>query len=370
MFEAAKSAKHLTVCGWYLAVTNRLAIRFYLSRRLSGCWQPMFKLNKIKVTPLAAESFGVRSMCTLVETPDVILLLDAGISLCPYRFSLPPHPIEFKTIASLRKRIAEAADKAEVVTISHYHFDHHTPSYEDWMVNWTEAGETARQIYQDKTVLMKNPRENINPSQRHRAWMFQKTGGKYAKALELADGKTFTFGTTALRFSEAVPHGPDNSMLGWVVMATVEYEGEQFLFAPDVQGPMSTHTADLITAAKPQVIMVGGPPFYLGGFKISEAQLKFGLENLTRVVEAAPLTILEHHALRDEAWRERTEQVHAAALKAEHDLVTAAEFVGEENVFLESRRRQLYRENPPSKEFEKWMRESAKSKNVGKPPLD
>jgi hypothetical protein len=50
--------------------------------------------------------------------------------------------------------------------------------------------------------------------------------------------------------------------------------------------------------------------------------------------------------------------------------VTAAEFVGEENVFLESRRRQLYRENPPSKEFEKWMRESAKSKNVGKPPLD
>ena len=51
-------------------------------------------LSKIKVTPLAAESFGVRSMCTLVETPDVAVLLDAGVSLCPYRFSLPPHPIE------------------------------------------------------------------------------------------------------------------------------------------------------------------------------------------------------------------------------------------------------------------------------------
>jgi len=118
-------------------------------------------LSKIKVTPLAAESFGVRSMCTLVETPDVTVLLDAGISLCPYRFSLPPHPIEFQTIARLRKLIAETADKAEVVTISHYHFDHHTPSYEDWVVNWTEANETARQIYQDKTVLMKNPREKL-----------------------------------------------------------------------------------------------------------------------------------------------------------------------------------------------------------------
>ena len=123
-------------------------------------------LNKVKVTPLAAESFGVRSMCTLVETPDITVLLDAGISLAPYRFSLLPHPIEFQTIARLRKRIAEAAEKAQVVTISHYHFDHHTPSYEDWLVNWTQATETARQIYQNKTVLMKNPKEKINASQR------------------------------------------------------------------------------------------------------------------------------------------------------------------------------------------------------------
>ena len=152
-------------------------------------------------------------------------------------------PLSFKQSARLRKRIAEAADKAEVVTISHYHFDHHTPSYEDWVVNWTEANETARQIYQDKTVLMKNPREKINASQRQRAWLFQKTGGKYAKKLEAADGKTFTYGQTALRFSEPVAHGSEDSMLGWVIMAVVEHEGERFMFAPDVQGPMSSSYA-------------------------------------------------------------------------------------------------------------------------------
>ncbi len=327
-------------------------------------------LNKIKVTPLAAESFGVRSMCTLVETPDVAVLLDAGVSLCPYRFRLPPHPTEFKTIAKLRRRIAEAADKAEVVTISHYHFDHHTPSYEDLLVNWTEANETARQIYQGKKVLMKNPRDKINASQRQRAWLFQKTGGKHAKALETADGKAFAFGKeTVLRFSDAVFHGPDDSMLGWVVMALVECQGERFMFAPDVQGPMSTRTLELIKAAKPQVIMLGGPPFYLGGFKVSEAQLQLGLKNLTAVVEAVPLTILEHHTLRDEMWQQKTKQVYAKAAEVGHKVVTAAEFAGHENIFLESKRKMLYVENPPSKEFEKWMREGLTEKSSTKPPI-
>ena len=242
--------------------------------------KPKKAVSKIKVTPLAGESFGVRSMCTLVETPDVTVLLDAGISLCHYRFSLPPHPFEFQTIAKLRKKIAEAADKANVVTISHYHFDHHTPSYEDWVVNWTEANETARQIYQNKTVLMKNPREKINANQRQRAWLFQKTGGKYAEKLEAADGKNFTYGRTTLRFSEAVAHGSEDSMLGWVIMATVEYDCERFMFAPDVQGPMSGHTLELILDEAPTVIMLGGPPFYLGGFRVNFAQLEQGLRSL------------------------------------------------------------------------------------------
>jgi hypothetical protein len=325
-------------------------------------------LNKIKVTPLAAESFGVRSMCTLVETPGVAVLLDAGISLCPYRFSLPPHPIEFQTIAPLRKTIAEAADKAAVTTISHYHFDHHTPSFEDWVVNWTEDGETARQIYHDKTVLMKNPKEKINASQRQRAWMFQKTAGKVAKALEAADGKTFNYGKTKLWFSEAVAHGSDDSMLGWVVMAVVEHGDERFMFAPDIQGPMSTHTLELILAAKPTLIMLGGPPLYLGGFRVEMAQLEQGLRNLERIVEAVPLVILEHHALRDESWRPKMEGVFQKAVKLGHRIVTAAEYTGKENLFLESKRKQLYREHPPSSEFKAWMK-TLNNKTIAKPPI-
>jgi predicted metallo-beta-lactamase superfamily hydrolase len=325
-------------------------------------------LKKMKVTPLASESFGVRSMCTLVETPDIAVLLDAGVSLAPYRFNLPPHPIEFQTIARLRQNIAKAADKSTVTTISHYHFDHHTPSYEDWVVNWTDDGETARQIYRGKRVLAKNPKENINANQRQRAWMFQKTGGKHAKSVEAADGKTFIFGNTKLSFSEAVVHGSDTSVLGWVIMTTIERDGERFMYAPDVQGPISSHTTQLILQTKPAALMLGGPPLYLAGFRVEAAQIEHALRNLERIVEAVPTVILEHHALRDEFWRSKMDIVFQKAKDHEHLIVTAAEYISKENRFLESKRQQLYHDHPPSKEFLEWTK-SLNNKKIEKPPL-
>jgi predicted metallo-beta-lactamase superfamily hydrolase len=115
--------------------------------------------------------------------------------------------------------------------------------------------------------------------------------------------------------------------------------------------------------------MIGGPPFYLGGFRVDERQLQRGIDNLLSLVEAVPLTVLEHHALRDENWRERTQQIFASATAAGHRVLTAAEFAGGENLFLESRRKQLYVENPPSKEFEKWMRLDEKQISHVKPPI-
>lgn len=327
-------------------------------------------LKHVRIIPLAAESLGVRSMCTYVETPDVKILLDAGVSLGPRRFGLPPHPEEFRAIDFCRRRMAEFAEEAEVLTLSHYHFDHHTPSYEDWLCNWTEKTETARQIYEGKTVLVKNPREKINHSQRRRGWMFRKTGGKFADRLEIADGKTFIFGrSTKIRFSEPVFHGRENSPLGWVLMTTIEYQGEKFTFTSDIQGPMYPHTLDLILRERPQVIMVGGPPIYLSGFKVEEENIQKGLRNLEKVVEAVPHTILEHHILRDRDWREKAKNVFEKADECGHKVFTAAEFSGKKNLFLESVRRQLFGENPPSKEFRGWMRKNRGAKRHTKPPL-
>jgi predicted metallo-beta-lactamase superfamily hydrolase len=330
--------------------------------------KPHKTFDKIKVTPLASESFGVRSMCTMVETPDVSVLLDAGVSLCPYRFNLPPHPIEFRTIQKLREKIAKAADKAQVVTISHYHYDHHTPSFEDWVVNWTEQTQTARQIYQGKEVLVKHSKEKINASQRQRAWMFQKAGGKYAKLLSHADGKTFTYGGTKLIFSEPVAHGENNSMLGYVVMVTIECEGERFMFAPDVQGPMAEHTLQLILSTEPSLLMIGGPPFYLAGFRVNESALQHAVNNLSKIIEVVPTLILEHHALRDLFYEQKISVLREQAVNIGHKVLNAAEYVGDENLFLESRRKQLFRDFPPSEEFKQWMK-TLNNKVISKPPL-
>lgn len=326
-------------------------------------------LKRLRVTPLAAESLGVRSMCTYVETPDVRVLLDAGVSLCPKRFGLPPHPKEFQAIVKSRERIAEAAAKAEIVTISHYHHDHYTPSFEDWLCNWTSRDATAKQIYEGKTVLIKNPREQINYSQRERAWIFQKTPGKYAARMEVADGRTFKFGGTLLRFHEPVFHGPENSELGWVLMTTVTCEDDRLVFAPDVQGPMAETTVKMILEEDPQLVIIGGPPLYLEGTKVATNEIRRALENLSTIIKTVPHTVLEHHILRDKNWQEKATGVFYAAYETGHTVQTAAEYLGQKNRFLEANRKELYHVDPPAKDFEAWMRLEENAQRLTKPPL-
>jgi len=324
-------------------------------------------LQKIKVVPLAAESFGVRSMCSYIETPDVKMLLDAGVSLGPSRYGFPPHPKEYKVLAECRKRIADAAEKAEVVTISHYHFDHHTPSYTDWCYNWSSEA-VARQIYEGKIVLAKSCRSKVNFSQRRRGWMFSKTGGSYAKELIYADGKVFEFGETKLRFSEPVFHGPENSQLGWLLMVTIEHEDEKLLYTSDVQGPMANSTLQLILAQNPQMVIIGGPPTYLGGL-VKQENLQKGIRNLESLAKDVPLIVLDHHLLRDEKWRKLSQPIFDSASKTGHKVITAIEFLKKQDNLLECQRKKLFEIEPPSSEFNKWMKLPPLKRKLIKPPI-
>jgi len=328
----------------------------------------VWMLRKIRVVPLADESFGVRSMCTYVETPDLRILLDAGVSLAPNRFGFPPHSREYEAIAECREKIAEASEKAEVVTLSHYHFDHHTPSYVDWFCNWSSP-DVAKQIYEGKIVLVKSYREMVNFSQRRRGWMFQKTGGKHAKILEIADGRTFDFGDTSVGFSEPVFHGPADSMLGWILMTSIEYDGEKMLFASDVQGPMCDTTLETILAEQPQLIVIGGPPTYLSEFRVREEHIALGMQNLEKLATTVPVVVLGHHLLRDKEWKQLSQPIFDAAKKSGHSVVPAAEFIGKENSMLESRRKHLFELEPPEVDFERWMKLPLPKRKLVKPPI-
>ena len=325
-------------------------------------------LKEIRVVPLAAESLGVRSMCTYIETSDVRILFDAGVSLCPSRFGFPPHPKEYEALATCQKRILDAIPDVDVIALSHYHFDHHVPSFVDWFSLWSSA-ETAKYIYSGKLVLAKDHRAMINPNQRRRGWMFRRTGGKQARRLENADGRAFEFGETELKFSAPVFHGSKNTPLGWVLMVTVQCGDDKVLFAPDVQGPMHNPTLELILNEKPQLIIIGGPPLYLTGFKVSEDQIQRGMKNLKAIVENVPLVILEHHILREERWRELSKPIFEAASKSGHMIATAAEFVRKKNNLLELQRKKLFENEPPSSEFRKWLKLPLPKRKLIRPPI-
>jgi predicted metallo-beta-lactamase superfamily hydrolase len=114
--------------------------------------------------------------------------------------------------------------------------------------------------------------------------------------------------------------------------------------------------------------MMGGPPLYLEGGRVSEYRIKQALLNLERIADVVPLIILEHHALRDEAWRVKLSDTLAKAEAHEHRILTAAEYAGKENLFLESNRKRLFDQYPVSEEFKQWMK-TLTSKTIAKPPL-
>ncbi|MEM2094397.1 MAG: MBL fold metallo-hydrolase [Candidatus Bathyarchaeia archaeon] len=321
----------------------------------------------MRFTPLAAESLGVRSMCTYVETPDVRILIDPGVSLGP-RFSLLPHPKEYRALISARNRLSSIAKQAEIVTISHYHFDHATPAYTDYVWNFSNLA-VAEQLYKDKLVFAKDYRSAINPSQRRRGWMLHQTMEKSVCRFEVADGQVYIIGGTKLKFSEPVYHGERGSVLGWVLMLTVEHDDERFLHASDVQGPIVPETAEKIIAEKPKMLYIGGPPTYLAEYRQLTSKVESAWDSLERIVRVVPQVIIDHHFMRAGEWPLNFMRVIDASKEAGHRICTAAQALGMMNELLESQRMKLYLEEPPSKEFLDWTRLPDERRRLTMPPV-
>ncbi|MBS7644466.1 MAG: hypothetical protein QW569_03285 [Candidatus Bathyarchaeia archaeon] len=324
-------------------------------------------MPSIRVRPIAFESMGVRSMCTLVESPDVDILIDPGLSLGP-RFSLLPHPEEYKARSRLRRRLLEAAGGASVLAVTHYHYDHYTPFFDESV--WTGSTvEEAEVLYQGKEVLAKSYRGKVNLSQRRRGWLFWKGLSERGINAREADGSTFTFGETELKFSEPVPHGEQDSMLGWVLMLLIERGGEKVLFTSDIQGPMATSTMRLIEEWRPQLAVIGGPPIYLRGYRVSDEAIGKALTNMLSLARLIPMIIVDHHLLRDPGWTDFLAPISKVAEVNGGVVHTAASYLGAPATPLEYKRKDLYASEPPSWEFSEWVKMPEDSRRKTPPPV-
>ena len=283
----------------------------------------------MKVTPIAADSLGTRSMATLVKTKDCSIIIDPSVALAPLRYRLSPHPLELQKLDEHWDKIKELSKKSDVLVVTHYHYDHHNPDIPE--------------IYEGKTVFLKHPTKKINKSQRGRAKHFLEQLGELPVVIHYSDGREFSFGKTKIKFSKPVFHGTNNR-LGYVTEVCVEEKDKCFVFTSDVEGPSINDQVKFIIEENPDLVYLDGPMTYMLGYRYSKASLMQSIKNIMLIFVKTKIEklIVDHHFLRDIRWGNRMNEVYTAAEKHDVKVMTAAEYLGLENVMLEARRKELY----------------------------
>ena len=323
----------------------------------------------IKFEFAGAESLGVRSLATFVATPDIKVLVDAGAAL-GMRSYLLPHPLEYRALKETKERIVKYAQKADCITISHYHFDHYIATWKEIDAIWSWSSyEQAKEVYGDKTIYAKAYRKDINISQRKRGYLFWKIATDFCKKMVYVDDTEYKFGDTAITFSPPLHHGDNNSLLGYVLGTLISHDEQKFLHCADIQGPSSEETLKFILKVKPDILVLSGPPMYLSGFKIEPDIIQTGLRNLGKIVKSIKHTIVDHHLLRSEEGLNVIKELKIDAKKNGNRVSSIAEFMGKDNNLLEAKRKKLYYENPPDGEFQKWLKMKPAKQSATLPPV-
>jgi len=329
------------------------------------------------------DSFGAKSSATLVKTEDVSVLIDPGVAVMQPSFPASlTEKVRWKEKG--KREIKSAAKKADVIVISHYHWDHFLPQ--------------DVETYKNKIVLAKNPNQYINDSQRQRAldfyskilehlqdqelndtleepkakWFrdpfkdlkearrknfggynkrrqelldkgrnwFEKRAEKWARSkwipemklekceVRFAEGKSYEFGKTKIKFTEPLFHGIEYSRVGWVYSTIIERGNEKLLHSSDLNGPIIEDYASLIIKENPDYLILDGPMTYMLGYTLNLTNFRRVLENAKRIVEEVDFKVMiwDHHLPREKKFRERTREVWTLARKLKKNLLTAREF--------------------------------------------
>ena len=276
----------------------------------------------MKIRILNSDSFGVRSMATVVEIKGYKILIDPGAALGPYRYGLEPAPIEIEELEKAYEIIEKEAEDATHIIITHYHYDHYTPEAE---------------YYKGKVLIIKHPEKYINKSQFGRAKLFLKNLEELGVEPIKTNENIFKLEENVeIELSPPMPHGPKGTRLGYVIMVYIvdKESGKSFLFTSDVQGPMFEGALNWILERKPEIVFVDGPATYLGGYRISYKNIEEGLKNLKIIAQNVKKLIADHHMGRDIKYHEY--------IFGYQNIMSAATFMGHQERFLEARRKELW----------------------------
>jgi len=330
--------------------------------------------------PVWFDSFGAKSSCVLVSTPDINVLIDPGVAIMQPSFPASEREKEFFRLKGLRA-IKKASKKANVIVISHYHYDHFLKD--------------ELKIYNKKLIFAKNPNEFINESQRERALEFFSNLYKHFEGIKLSklmkkekpktypdpadglslkkellkqglrwfrdrvrswnnylkipeiegenltvrypEGREFQFANTKLRFTKPIFHGVEFSKLGWIFLTIVEYKGKKLMHSSDLSGPIVEDYAELIIKENPDILILDGPMTYMFGYLLNRTNLERAISNAVEILKRTDTEIIiyDHHLLREPRYKEHTKRVWDEAKRLKKRLYTAAEHIGKTPKVLE-----------------------------------
>ena len=337
------------------------------------------------------DSMGAKSSCVYISTRGIKLIIDPGVAIMHPSF--PGSWAEkIRWLEEGTREVLKYLNRADVVIISHYHYDHFIPDNPE--------------VYVGKTLFVKNPNVFINDSQYERAYRFFSglfevvvgedlqgrlvehdeikpedplKGIPVARSLDLGDyndrrrelldkglkwfknrvkawnsrkfipeidsknirvffaeGKTFSFGRIKLSFSKPVFHGIEFSRVGWVFITEISDGRFKIIHSSDVNGPIIEDYAEYIIRRDPDVLILDGPMTYMLGYTLNLINFKRIVKNLKRIIsetKSNPI-ILDHHLPREKRFKERLSEVYRLAETEGKEVLTAAEYYGEEPVVL------------------------------------
>jgi len=261
------------------------------------------------------------------------MIIDPGVELAPKRFNLPPHQIEINKKEELWLKIEKYLKKSDLVAITHYHYDHYNP--------------LATDLLKEKTLFMKDYNIYINKNQKNRADILLKNISRINKSekpsIIIADGKELDLEDIHICFSSPVFHGV-NARLGYVIQVFVSDGEKGFLFTSDVEGPSTDEQVKFVIEKSPDILFVDGPMTYLLGRSYSYLALERSIENLENIMSDTNVKeiIIDHHFMRDLKYRDKIERLYDYSEDLGVKILSAAEFMREENNLLEARRKELY----------------------------
>lgn len=327
-------------------------------------------------------------MCVRVETDDTSIVIDPSAAIMH-----PSYPLEQEEKLSLRRQatsaIQQAAEKADHIIVTHYHYDHHfLPSTE---------GIDFSKVFDDKELWIKDPNQWVNFSQWKRSRQFVKALYKlksersnvsekdlekqavetdyrdpledlqllqqldeknpddrreriYAKRrktfikrtrlwntephiceptsqVHFADGQTIVEDETRIRITQPLFHGVRYARTGWVIAVVIEKNDEKFLYSSDIQGPTIEDYAQWIIDENPDFLILDGPATYLLGYMVNRYNLQRAMSNTARIIEKTDFETLlyDHHVTRDTRFRSRTKKVWDTAKKTKKNVLSYRE---------------------------------------------